>query len=57
MQARNLLAKSYQPRDAVFSARDRCDETVEHIRSVRTDRYKYVRNFLPRRPHLQPNKL
>ncbi|MBA4017035.1 MAG: sulfatase [Pirellula sp.] len=55
MQSRDLLAKDYQPRDAVFSARDRCDETVEHIRSVRTDRYKYVRNFLPARPHLQPN--
>ena len=55
MQSRHLLAKDYQPRDAVFSARDRCDETVEHIRSVRTDRYKYVRNFLPARPHLQPN--
>jgi arylsulfatase A-like enzyme len=55
MQARDVLAKDYQPRDAVFAARDRCDETVERIRSVRTDRYLYIRNFYPLRPHLQPN--
>lgn len=55
MQARNPLAPGAEPRDAVFAARDRCDETVDRIRSVRTDRYLYIRNFLPRRPHLQPN--
>jgi arylsulfatase A-like enzyme len=55
MQARDVFAKDYQPRDAVFAARDRCDETVERIRSVRTDRFLYIRNFHPQRPHLQPN--
>ncbi len=55
MQARDVFAKTYQPRDAVFAARDRCDETVERIRSVRTDRFLYIRNFHPQRPHLQPN--
>jgi arylsulfatase A-like enzyme len=55
MQARDVFAKGYQPRDAVFAARDRCDETVERIRSVRTDRFLYIRNFHPQRPHLQPN--
>lgn len=55
MQARDVFAKGYEKRDAVFAARDRCDETVERIRSVRTDRYLYVRNFHPQRPHLQPN--
>ncbi|MEN3939720.1 sulfatase [Prosthecobacter sp. SYSU 5D2] len=55
MQGKDILAKDYQPREAVYSARDRCDETVEHIRSVRTDRFLYIRNFLPNRPHLQPN--
>ena len=54
MQARDILAKDYQPRAAAFSARDRCDETVDHLRSVRSTRYKYIRNFLPARPHLQP---
>jgi arylsulfatase A-like enzyme len=54
MQGRDVLAKDYQTRDAVFAARDRCDETMEHMRSVRTDRFKYVRNYLNERPHLQP---
>jgi hypothetical protein len=55
MQAKNVLAKNYQPRPAVFAARDRCDETVDRIRSIRTDRFLYIRNFYPQRPHLQPN--
>ena len=55
MQAHNVFSKEYQPRDAVFAARDRCDETVERLRSVRTDRFLYIRNFHPQRPHLQPN--
>ncbi|MGB0145213.1 MAG: sulfatase family protein [Akkermansiaceae bacterium] len=54
MQARDILAKDYSPREAVFAARDRCDETVDHMRSVRTPQFKYIRNFLPQRPYLQP---
>lgn len=55
MQGRDVFAKDHQPREAVFAARDRCDETVERLRSVRTDRFLYIRNFHPQRPHLQPN--
>lgn len=55
MQAKNILAPGYTPRAAVYAARDRCDETVERIRSVRTDRFLYIRNFYPLRPMLQPN--
>jgi arylsulfatase A-like enzyme len=54
MQAKDILGSDYTPRDAVFAARDRCDETVDHMRSVRTKDYKYIRNFLPGRPYLQP---
>ena len=54
MQAKDILAPDYQPREAVFAARDRCDETVDHMRSVRTKDFKYIRNFLPNRPYLQP---
>ena len=56
MQGDDLFAKDYRPRDRVFSARDRCDETVDLMRSVRTHRYKYIRNFLPHLPHAQPNQ-
>lgn len=54
MQGKDILSSDYKHRDAVFAARDRCDETVDHIRSVRTHKFKYIRNFLPERPHLQP---
>lgn len=54
MQARDILAADYTPREAVFAARDRCDETVDHMRSVRTTDFKYIHNFLPNRPYLQP---
>ncbi len=56
MQGRDLFAKDYAKRGAVFAARDRCDETMEHIRCVRTAQYKYIRNYMNERPHLQPCK-
>src|SRR4029077_21074532 len=43
------------PRRYVFGARDRCDETVFRFRTVRDDRYRYIRNFTPDRPFLQTN--
>ncbi len=55
MEARPLFGDQAKPRDFVISARDRCDETMDRIRSVRTERFKYIRNFHPNRPHLQPN--
>ena len=30
------------------------DETTEKIRSLRTDKFIYIRNYHPERPHLQP---
>lgn len=54
MEARNILAADYQVREAVYAARDRCDETIDHMRSVRTADFKYIRNFLAHRPYLQP---
>ena len=56
MQSRNVLAEDYVPREFAFSARDRCDETVDRMRCVRSERFKYIRNFLPNRPWLQPNR-
>ncbi len=56
MQGRDFLATDYSPRQTVFAARDRCGEAMDHIRSVRSDRYLYIRNFLPGRPHLQPSQ-
>lgn len=56
MQARDFFAADYQPREFVFAARDRADETVDRIRSVRSGQFKYIRNFYPSRPYLQPNR-
>ena len=44
------------PKQYVFGARDRCDETVFRFRTVRDARYRYIRNFTPERPFLQPNE-
>ena len=54
MEGRDVFAKDYKPRSFVISARDRCDYTIERIRSVTTKHYKYLRNFLTDRPYLQP---
>jgi arylsulfatase A-like enzyme len=56
LQGRDLLAATYQPRQYIVSARDRCDETVDTIRCVRTKRWKYIRNFMSPLPHSQPNQ-
>jgi arylsulfatase A-like enzyme len=54
MQGRPLFGPQAQPKEYVVTARDRCDETVDRIRSVRKGNYKYIRNFYPKRPYLQP---
>jgi len=38
------------PRDAVFAARDRVDESYDMIRSVRTRDYLYILNYYPNEP-------
>ena len=57
MQGRVFLGPDRSPaREMVFATRDRCDETVDRIRAVRTRRYKYIRNFMPERPYTQANR-
>ncbi len=57
MQGRVFLGeKSEVPREYTFGARDRCDETVDRIRTVRDARYRLIRNFMPERPFLQRNR-
>jgi arylsulfatase A-like enzyme len=40
-------------REYVFSTRDRYDEEYDMIRSVRGDRFRYVRNYYTERPYVQ----
>ena len=54
MEGRDMFAGDFH-RDYVISVRDRCDFSIDRIRSVRTDRYKYIRNFMPERSYSQPS--
>lgn len=56
IQSQDIFSSSYQARKYVFAARDRADETVDLIRSVRDERFKLIRNGFPNRPYLQPNR-
>ncbi len=48
MPSRNLLgADAGPPRSYAFSARDRIDETRARVRSVRDQRWRYIRNYPP----------
>jgi len=54
MDSKNLFADDYR-RDHIYSSRDRCSFTIDRIRSVRGDRYHYIRNFMTDRPLMQWN--
>lgn len=56
LQGMDLFAEDVAPREYMYAARDRCDETVDVIRCVRTERFKYIRNFMSHLPHAQPNR-
>ncbi len=54
MPGRVFLGPRIQPAPRfLFAARDRMDEAYDRIRSVRSDRYRYVRNFHPELPYMQ----
>jgi len=57
MQSRIFLGeRADPPRRYAFSARDRIDETVNRIRSVRDSRYHYLRNFMPEQSFASLNR-
>lgn len=55
MHGRPFIGKHAKKRKYVFSMRDRRDETTDRIRAVRSERYRYIRNFYPGLPYTQPN--
>jgi uncharacterized sulfatase len=55
MHGRDFIGPSTREREAVYSARDRCDETYDRIRCVRDHRFKYIRNYFPNLAYMQPN--
>lgn len=54
MEGRNLFGPNFEPREFVATARDRCDQTIDRIRSIRTDRFRLTRNYMLDRVLLQP---
>ena len=45
MEGVGVLDPHHKPKQAVFAARDRCGEATDRIRSVRADRFLFVKNF------------
>ena len=54
LHGEDLFGENYKERDHVVSARDRCDYTIDRTRTVRTEKYRYLRNFMTDRILLQP---
>ena len=55
MHGHTFLGPDAVENEYVFASRDRCDATVMRIRTVRSDRYRYIRNFMPEVPFTAPN--
>lgn len=55
MQGRAFLGphRAAEPRQYVYGCRDRMDERVDMIRSVRDKQYKYIRNYMWWQPYAQ----
>lgn len=54
VQGRAFLGENLSaPRDYVYGARDRMDERYDIIRTVRDQRYRYLRNYEPLKPYYQ----
>jgi len=57
MQGRAFLGRHEgPPRKYIFGAASRVDEVYEMSRCVRDKRYKYIHNYLPHLPYVQPSE-
>ncbi|TWT82366.1 Arylsulfatase [Planctomycetes bacterium CA13] len=54
LEGRDLFANDFQSRTFVAGAKDRLDHTIDRVRTIRTDRYRYTRNYFLDRVFLQP---
>ena len=52
LQGQPFLGPDATPRDFIYAARDRYDESYDMVRAVRDRRFKYIRNFYPEKPYL-----
>jgi uncharacterized sulfatase len=57
MQGNAFLGAMAGPsREYIFGASSRVDEAYEMSRCVRDKRYKYIRNYMPHLPYIQPSE-
>jgi uncharacterized sulfatase len=55
LEGQSFLGEGRKVRSEIVAARDRCDGTEDRIRCVRTERWKYIRNYHPERAWMQFN--
>ncbi len=53
-EGQNLFGDVVVPRSFVAAAKDRLDHTIDRVRSIRTHRFRYTRNYKTDRILLQP---
>ena len=53
-EGQDLFGAHFQPRQFVASAKDRLDHTIDRVRTLRTERFRYTRNYKLDRILLQP---
>uniref|UniRef100_UPI003FA615BE S1_8B sulfatase n=1 Tax=Pseudoalteromonas distincta TaxID=77608 RepID=UPI003FA615BE len=51
---KNVFSEEFSGRDYVISAKDRMDYTFDRARSVRTEKYRYIRQYHPELSSAQP---
>lgn len=53
LEGQNLFSETYKKQKYIISARDRCDFTIDRIRTVRSEKFRYIKNYHTDRPLLQ----
>jgi len=53
LDGQDLFAESFNEQEYVIGARDRCDYTIDKIRTVVSEDYRYIKNYYPDRPMMQ----
>jgi arylsulfatase A-like enzyme len=53
-EGQNLFSKNFTPRVFVAAHKDRLDHTIDRVRTLRTEQFRYVKNYKTDRIFLQP---
>lgn len=53
LDGQDLFSETYKNQKYIIGARDRCDFTIDRIRTVASKKYRYIKNYFFERPILQ----